>query len=266
METKADRVRDGPRRQVCISKDSPELAERFELVYGVPSSFWKSTANGGASPCSSAGTWEPWLTMRPDRTLKIVKTDTCRTVCIRARGESREQQKRTRQNHEQTKRQTAPRTCLKFSHGSSQDLKNHAVFNNSRRHGKTFFCFFGVERGAARSTRWSRGCGTALPPDICAFGDYWHRLRQEADPPSAATFGGGLGLWWHACFRSAPTRQGTSKIGSPHLGARENITAFRNCGAFLRRNEDTGAPRRNQVSAAMLRQNLHRPPSSGHDY
>src|SRR3954468_17916813 len=81
--------------------------------------------------------------------LKIVKTDTCRTVCIRARGETREQQQRARQNHEQTKRQTAPRICLKFSHGPSQDLKNHAVCNNFGWHGKTFFRFFWAVAAAA---------------------------------------------------------------------------------------------------------------------
>src|SRR5438093_1769332 len=103
-------------------------------------------------------------------TIKIVKTDTCRTICIRARGESREQQKRTRQNHEQTKRQTALRTCLKFSHGSSHISKNYAVFNKSRWHGKTFFrFFFGWSRWNALSpTRWQ---SPVSPPDICTFGD-----------------------------------------------------------------------------------------------
>ena len=53
----------------------------------------------------------------------------------------------------------------------------------------------------------------------------------EADPPSAATFGwrpafARLRLVGTRVFRSAPTRQGTSKIGSPHFGAREISPRF----------------------------------------
>ena len=124
--------------------------------------------------------------------------------------------------HEQTKRQTAPRTCLKFSHGSSQDLKNHAVFNNSGRHGKTFFRFF-----------WGWNALLAVDPLLPALRNslrlrrYWcHRLREKPihlrlrlarDQPSPR-------LRLAARVPHSPTPP--SKIRSPHLGAREISPRF----------------------------------------
>jgi hypothetical protein len=43
------------------------------------------------------------------------------------------------------------------------------------------------------STRWSRGCGTDSPPDICAFGDYCHGLSYFV--PFFCAFASVTGVW-----------------------------------------------------------------------
>ena len=70
---------------------------------------------------------------------------------ICSRREGAQQQKRARQNQEQTKRRTERLTCLKclraHAHGFSQGSTNYAVCNNSHWNaGHSLDCFFGSDR------------------------------------------------------------------------------------------------------------------------
>ena len=96
---------------------------------------------------------------------------------------------------------------------------------------RLFFDFFGGAH-ASSSTRWSRGCRNRLLPAG------YLRLRRvlrivfgEADPPSAATSHATSlrpASAWQARVLPQPQRgkRSGSKIGSPHLGAREISPRF----------------------------------------
>jgi hypothetical protein len=59
-------------------------------------------------------------------------------------------------------------------------------FFGPRGHGKTFLDFFGWNgRRGDSSTRWPGSCRTNSSPDICAFGDYCHRLGVFAKATAA---------------------------------------------------------------------------------